>query len=373
MILKELISNLAILVAILFVYTQLTNSSPLRRTSSRRQKITAGILAGILSNVLMLYSMPMDSVIIDLRHIPVVLMSYYGGSLPALITMVLIIAGRFLFGFTTQAVLAIIFIGGTTFLTLIITNLKLSKMKKVFLALTMSNLIFTIMLTFLTLRMDTLISLVLSYWSISYLAGFLSFYVVEYVRRNQRILNKYKSESVTDGLTGLNNVRKFDQIFNEVCTEAQDRDEKVSLLYIDIDHFKKVNDTYGHVEGDQVLVELSHILTSTVRSFDHVSRNGGEEFTVILLDCPAQRAEEISERIRKKVQNHAFRLATGESISITVSIGIACYDETTNTPQLLIEEADQALYEAKQSGRNQVCLSPKFAGEHVKSCPEVYS
>ena len=155
------------------------------------------------------------------------------------------------------------------------------------------------------------------------------------------------------------------KLFNEVCTEAQDRDEKVSLLYIDIDHFKKVNDTYGHVEGDQVLVELSHILTSTVRSFDHVSRNGGEEFTVILLDCPAQRAEEISERIRKKVQNHAFQLATGESISITVSIGIACYDETTNTPQLLIEEADQALYEAKQSGRNQVCLSHKFAGEHV--------
>jgi len=365
MILKELISNLAILVAILFVYTQLTNSSPLRRTSSRQQKITAGLLAGILSNVLMLYSIPMDTVIIDLRHIPVVLMSYYGGSIPALIAMMLIVIGRFLFGFTTQAVLAIIFIGGTTFLTLVITKLKLSKMKKVFLALTMSNLIFTILLTFLSLRMDTLISLVLSYWSISYLAGFLSFYVVEYVRRNQRTLNKYKSESITDGLTGLYNVRKFDQLFNDVCTEAQERDEKISLLYIDIDHFKTVNDTYGHVEGDQVLVELSHILTSTVRSFDHVSRNGGEEFTVILLDCPAQRAEEISERIRKRVQNHAFQLATGESISITVSIGIACYDETTNTPQLLIEEADQALYEAKQSGRNLVCLSNKFACEHV--------
>ncbi|MCA1011470.1 GGDEF domain-containing protein [Halobacillus halophilus] len=365
MILKELISNLAILVALLFVYTQLTNSSPLRRTSSRRQKITAGILSGILSNVLMLYSMPMDTVIIDLRHIPVILMSYYGGSIPALIAMMLIIIGRFLFGFTTQAVLAIIFIGGTTFLTLLITRLKLSKMKKVFLALTISNLIFTIMLTFLSLRMDTLISLVLSYWSISYLAGFLSFYVVEYVRKNQKILNKYKSESMTDGLTGLYNVRKFDQIFNQVCKDAQHRDEKMTLLYIDIDHFKTVNDRYGHVEGDQVLVELSHILTSTVRSFDHVSRNGGEEFTVILLDCSAQRAEEISERIRKRVQNHAFQLATGETISITVSIGIACYDDTTNTPKLLIEEADHALYEAKQSGRNQVCLAQKFAREPV--------
>ena len=365
MILKELISNLSILVAILFLYTQWTNSSPLTRTSSTRRKISAGVFAGILSNVLMLYSMYFAPVIIDLRQIPVILMAYYGGSIPALIAMGLIIMGRFFFGFTTQAVLAVIFIGGVTGFTLLITKLSLSKVKQAFLALTLSNLIFTILLTFLSLPMDTLLFLVFSYWGISYLAGFLSFYVVEYVRRNQRALNRYKSESVTDGLTGLNNVRKFDQVFNEICTQVKEKDEKISLLYLDIDHFKTVNDTYGHIEGDQVLVELSHILTSSVRSFDHVSRNGGEEFIIILMDCPAQRAKEISERIRKRVQNHSFQLAAGQAISITVSIGLACYNDTTNLPELLIEEADQALYEAKQYGRNQVCLSKNEVPEHV--------
>ncbi|WP_394218809.1 GGDEF domain-containing protein [Halobacillus trueperi] len=357
MILKELVSNVALLIASLFVYSQSTHAIPLSRSSSLKTKIVSGILAGILANVLMQYSMHFDTTIVDLRHIPVILVAYYGGTIPAVTSMFLVIIGRFIIGFNTSSLLALFLIVSITLITVIITRLNMSKRIKIFLTLTSSNIIFTILIVYLLQNGSTLTILIPSFWVISYLAGFVSFYVIEFVRRSQNLLNKYKAEAATDGLTGLNNVRKFDQSFNEIAAQAVHKEEKLSLLYIDIDHFKKVNDTYGHKEGDQVLIELSRILKNTVRSFDIVSRNGGEEFTVILLDCPTDRANEISERIREKVENHAFLLTTGQMIHITVSIGLACYNETTSEPKLLIKEADHALYDAKQTGRNKVCVS----------------
>ncbi|WLR47331.1 diguanylate cyclase [Halobacillus litoralis] len=357
MILKELISNLALLIASLFVYTQTTQAAPLSRSSTFKNKMVSGILAGVLSNVLMQYSMRFDSTIVDLRHIPVILVAYYGGTIPGIAAMCLVAVGRFLIGFNTSSLLALFLIVSITLITLTITRLSMSKRIKIFWTLTSSNVIFTIMIVYLLRNVSTLTFLIPSFWIISYSAGFISFYVIEFVRKSQNLLNKYKAEAATDGLTGLNNVRKFDQSFNEISAQAIHKDEKLSLLYIDIDHFKKVNDTYGHKEGDQVLIELSQILKNTVRSFDIVSRNGGEEFTVILLDCPTDRAKDISERIRTKVEGHSFLLTTGQVIHITVSIGLACYNETTIEPKLLIKEADLALYDAKQTGRNKVCIT----------------
>ncbi|MBX0356870.1 diguanylate cyclase [Halobacillus sp. Nhm2S1] len=360
MILKELISNVALLIASLFVYSQSTQAMPLSRSSTLKAKIVSGFLAGILANVLMQYSMHFDNTIVDLRHIPVILVAYYGGAVPALASMFLVIIGRFFIGFNTSSLLALFLIVSITLLTLAITRLNMSKRVKIFLTLTSSNVMFTILIVYLLQSVSTLTVLIPSFWIISYMAGFVSFYVIEFVRRSQNLLNKYKAEAATDGLTGLNNVRKFDQSFNKIAAQAVHKEEKLSLLYIDIDHFKKVNDTYGHKEGDQVLIELSRILSNTVRSFDIVSRNGGEEFTVILMDCPTDRARDISERIREKVENHSFLLTTGQMIHVTVSIGLACYNETTSEPKLLIKEADHALYDAKQTGRNKVCISPGY-------------
>jgi diguanylate cyclase len=99
------------------------------------------------------------------------------------------------------------------------------------------------------------------------------------------------------------------------------------------------------------------ILKNSTRSFDIVSRNGGDEFTVFLLDCPLDRAIEMSDVIRKTVENHSFTLSSGTTINITVSIGVACYYETTKEAPELIEDADRALYEAKRTGRNKVCAT----------------
>ncbi|MDZ5710765.1 GGDEF domain-containing protein [Jeotgalibacillus haloalkalitolerans] len=355
---KELFSNFTILITSLFLYTQVTQSSPLVRESSVRRKVVAGLLAGVLSNILMQYSMNFGSTIIDLRHIPILLVAFYGGSIPAVTAMLLVIAGRFMIGFNLSSVAASLLIVAITASALLIFNSRFSKRMKIFLSLTVSNVIFTIVVVYLLNDLSILPMLISIYWSISYTAGFVSFSTVEYIRDSQKLMNRFKLEAKTDGLTGLNNVRQFDQVFNSLCMQAEKKQEQLSLLFIDIDHFKQVNDTYGHNEGDLVLIELSNVLKQTVRSFDIVSRNGGEEFTVILLDCSFKKAREISERVRRQVEQHPFKLSTGEVIMVTVSIGLASYHETTRLPKLLLKDADHALYKAKQTGRNRVCHSP---------------
>ncbi|MCA0970871.1 diguanylate cyclase [Halobacillus litoralis] len=356
MIVKELISNLAILTSLLFLYTISTYSTPLRSSSSVQQKCLTGALAGVLSNILMQYSMHFESVIVDLRHIPVILVAYYGGPIPGFAAMTLTIIGRLFFGINTESMLALVFIVATTVFTLLIKRFRLPQKQKVFLAVTFSNITYCVMISFLSVSTLTLATLMISYMTISYTAGFLSFYIIEYVRRSQRMFRTYQNEASKDGLTGLNNVRQFDQIFNLISLDAEHRDEKLSLAYIDIDHFKDVNDTYGHREGDQILKQLSDILKNSVRSIDVISRNGGEEFTAILVDCSKERGILVSEKIRKNVEKHPFVLTNGATIKITVSVGIACYRDTTFTREGLIEDADKALYEAKRSGRNKVVV-----------------
>ncbi|WP_347861086.1 diguanylate cyclase [Salimicrobium sp. PL1-032A] len=357
MIVKELISNLAILISCLFIYSQLTSDKSLRPSSSLKMKLLSGALAGGLGNILMQYSIHFQNTIIDLRHVPLILVTYYGGGIPGGVAAALIIAGRFLIGWNISALSAVIYVLLTALATLGISKINSDRRIKTFLSLTCSNVVFTVLLWLLLDESSPILLVAATFWTLSYVAGFISFRVIEYVRENQRILDKFRNEASTDSLTGLNNVREFDASFNELCTRTIEKDEHLSLLYIDIDHFKTINDTYGHKEGDQVLIELSNLLTNAVRSYDIVSRNGGEEFTVLLLDCPMDRAEEIGERIRQRVEEHSFLLTTGELLKVTVSVGLACYKETTAPPENLLKDADDALYQAKRTGRNQVCIT----------------
>jgi diguanylate cyclase len=270
--------------------------------------------------------------------------------------MVLVIFGRFLIGINSSSYLAAILIVSISIVSLYFSKKELSKKIKVFVILTISNLIYSVFYSYIIKDVAILILLIPVFLVISYLGGFIAFYILEYLRSSQELFNRFKSESLTDGLTGLNNYRKFDEIYNSLLKSLETNNESLSLLYIDIDFFKKVNDTYGHKEGDLVLKELGDILKNSARSFDIVSRNGGEEFSVILLDCPMKRAVEIGELIRRNVESHLFILSSGKKINITISIGVACFDETTKDPALLIDDADKALYQAKRTGRNKVCV-----------------
>lgn len=170
-------------------------------------------------------------------------------------------------------------------------------------------------------------------------------------------VHRVTEEANIDYLTELNNVRRFDELFNNVAEAAKIKQKKLTILYIDIDYFKKINDTHGHKEGDIVLKEVSRIIKNTCMDSDIVSRVGGEEFTVVLQDCDPDTALSIAELIRKNVENSHIELSNNIKINATVSIGVASYPDHIEDTELLIEKADEALYEAKRTGRNKVVIS----------------
>lgn len=135
-------------------------------------------------------------------------------------------------------------------------------------------------------------------------------------------MKKYEEESSLDYLTGLNNVRHFDAIWNAHISNAREKNEKLSLLMIDIDYFKRINDTYGHSNGDVILKELGTILKKSTRAEDIVSRNGGEEFSVILPNSSHSQAAEIAERIRKEVETHTFSISHSKRFILPFRLGL---------------------------------------------------
>ncbi|BBB92383.1 response regulator PleD [Methylomusa anaerophila] len=213
---------------------------------------------------------------------------------------------------------------------------------------------FDIGFSFLLKNLIVLKDVLISYYGIFAASSFLLYFLLENTTEANKIYSQMKDDAKKDFLTGLNNVRQFDTLLNKAINEANERNENLSFLFIDVDFFKKVNDTYGHTEGDLVLKQLGDIIKNTCRSFDIVSRNGGEEFSAILLDCPLDRAVKVAERVRNNIEHHGFILSTGQEIKMTVSIGVSSYPEDTLDADKLVEYSDIALYNAKREGRNNV-------------------
>jgi two-component system cell cycle response regulator len=174
----------------------------------------------------------------------------------------------------------------------------------------------------------------------------------DYLRSN---LDHSLELAVTDQLTGLHNRRYMSGQLEALMRRAAQGGEPVSLLVIDIDHFKKVNDSFGHDVGDEVLSEFAVRLASNVRAIDLPVRHGGEEFVVVMPDTDLEDARRIAERIRLHVAGSPFRVKGGEELlSVTVSIGVATSAGEGDTSTALIKRADEAVYEAKSRGRNKV-------------------
>ena len=164
---------------------------------------------------------------------------------------------------------------------------------------------------------------------------------------------KQEERAFRDELTGLFNRRFFNRMFQQELERGRRYQEPVSLLIVDVDHFKEFNDNYGHPSGDQALVELAAALEKTCRSIDHLTRYGGEEFALILPRADQTEALCAAERLRFAVEEHEF---LGRSdLHLTVSIGTATYPIDAEEGLELLEKADKALYEAKRGGRN--CIS----------------
>ncbi|HDY84274.1 hypothetical protein LCGC14_0580360 [marine sediment metagenome] len=180
--------------------------------------------------------------------------------------------------------------------------------------------------------------------------------VISACLENARLQESIKQLGLLDPLTAINNRRFFDQRVIEETSLAQRNNTPLSCLFIDLDHFKSINDQYGHQAGDNVLKQAAKIFTDIMRTSDILARYGGEEFVILLTNTPLQTAYDIAERIRKIIAAHDFKISSSQSLSITLSIGIAVLDESKriNTSQQLIKAADEAVYDAKLNGRNRV-------------------
>ncbi len=168
-----------------------------------------------------------------------------------------------------------------------------------------------------------------------------------------RILSKLENLAITDGLTKLYNLRHF---YNQVEIEI-DRSNRyghpVALLLLDIDNFKTYNDTYGHLEGDKVLVKLAQIIKSCLRTMDCAYRYGGEEFTIILPETTGEEAKNVAHRIKTSVEIENFFPESGDVVNITISIGVTEYFKKEQLTTF-IQRADQAMYNSKAKGRNAI-------------------
>ncbi len=182
-----------------------------------------------------------------------------------------------------------------------------------------------------------------------------------------RILSKLENLAITDGLTKLYNLRHF---YNQLEIEI-DRSNRyghpLALLLLDIDNFKTYNDTYGHLEGDKVLVRLGQIIKSCLRTMDCAYRYGGEEFTIILPETTGKEAKNVAHRIKSSVEIESFFPEGGDVVNITISIGVTEYFKKEQLATF-IQRADQAMYNSKAKGRN--AISFLLAENHSKPNPK---
>ena len=181
---------------------------------------------------------------------------------------------------------------------------------------------------------------------------------IRYALERNRLLTQIRELAVRDALTGLYNRRELHRFLEYEIIKSQRYHHAFSVLLMDIDHFKEINDRFGHRVGDEILKMVAQALQNNSRGCDLPARYGGDEFIIVLPETPAEQGCFGAERLRKVVENLSFQV-TNESgelqrLEITISIGVAGYPDDAEAGELLIDQADQALYQAKRTGCNQV-------------------
>jgi len=191
---------------------------------------------------------------------------------------------------------------------------------------------------------------------ISIITIFVIAYIVKYIIKSRDFEHQYKL-ATTDGLTELYNHRYFQDQMRRQIAQSQRYNNEFSMIIVDIDHFKSFNDTYGHQAGDAVLRQVAQTLKTNSRSTDIVCRYGGEEMSIILTNTGKEEAIIKAKNVCDAVAQRIFKLSATQTVHVTISVGVSTFPEDGETPQQIIEIADQGLYYAKEHGRNQVGLA----------------
>jgi diguanylate cyclase (GGDEF)-like protein len=169
---------------------------------------------------------------------------------------------------------------------------------------------------------------------------------------NAVLLKRAEALSVTDDLTHLYNSRYLNQVLRRETKRASRSGRPLSLLFIDLDGFKGVNDTHGHLHGSRALVEAAAVIRSSARETDIVARFGGDEFALVLPDTGGEGAFAVGERIRDRIAEYRFLTADGLDIHLTASVGVATLPDVAASAEELVEAADKAMYHVKETGKN---------------------
>lgn len=172
--------------------------------------------------------------------------------------------------------------------------------------------------------------------------------------KRAHLYQRVQELTITDSLTQVFNRRYFFERFNEEMARSRKFNLKLSFLMIDIDHFKEYNDQYGHLVGDGILKEITKTIKENMRQIDFIGRYGGEELSIILSETDKEQARYAAERIRQSIESKRISVYD-EDLKVTISIGISSFPDDANEDSALIERADEALYQAKQTGRNRTC------------------
>jgi diguanylate cyclase (GGDEF)-like protein len=180
-----------------------------------------------------------------------------------------------------------------------------------------------------------------------------NFYFIDRLECLSKFIEDIEKKAIYDGLTNCYNKREIQEFIKKfLFNYLRYKNDFFTIMMLDLDHFKKINDTYGHLAGDYVLKEVAKIIKNSIRKSDICGRFGGEEFVILLPNTKLSGAMKLAERIRQTIENHNF-IFNGKKINVTVSIGITSVG-INDSYESLIDRADEALYEAKQKGRNRV-------------------
>lgn len=356
--LKQLFSNLSILICMLYLLSEVFKKTKIVSNPSFKEKIKAGLWGGFLGIILMIYTIEITpNELIDLRYIPIAIAGVYVGPIPVFISGVIIAIFRlFYFGVNLPSIQSFIVILTMALGCGTIATLFEGILKRWILSYLWGGIVYTVSLVAFNYDHVNSQKIVVIYLAVCLIASILSYSIIKSFLYYHNYVEKLKYDSSRDHLTGLYNRRSFESIYSDILKKIPITEESLSLLMIDVDFFKNINDTYGHISGDYVLVQIGKLLKESVRDFDLVARIGGEEFCIVLRDCPKAKTHEIAERIRKKIEGYDFVLPNDSAIKVTVSIGAAVYPETVLELKKFREIADKNLYYVKHSGRNKVCI-----------------
>ncbi len=326
--------------------------------------LVGGLFSGLIGLVMLSYfsiniRSGSDSLIVDLRQLAILLAIYYGGGWGGLIAASMIGIYRLFLGsfeFTAWIGLA------NSMFTYILAATMMKYGKPVSLWLWLRVMTGTLIVYMLCVTIAgafiEIFTLNMMYGLFFILAGLFAYYLMWYLQRADDNFIRMREAANHDFLTKLYNPRSFDRLFRLTTEQAEERHESFALLIVDIDHFKHVNDQYGHLNGDIVLVQVAELLNSSVRHHGYCARKGGEEFAAILTLSNQTEALRIAEQMREQIEQYVFKLDGGSQLQLTVSIGVSLYPQ--HAAKSMFQEADRALYYAKEHGRNRVCLSTEL-------------